>query len=120
MQNKEFLKSFSEKVQAGTKAEKVYGEPIEAHGKTVIPVAEATYGMGGLFGNARPNFTNDSNSDQDAVMGVGVRLKPIGVLEISNHGTRFIPIRDYTKLLTNTVSGFLIGWALKRIFSRKG
>jgi uncharacterized spore protein YtfJ len=64
---------------AGAKA--VYGEPVSVGGKTVLPVAQIRYGFGsGGKGNGRRGG------------GGGLIAKPLGVVEITQSETRFIPI----------------------------
>lgn len=49
----ELLKSLAESLRESVTVEKGYGAPIEAHGKTIIPVAEIAYGLGSGYGKAK-------------------------------------------------------------------
>jgi uncharacterized spore protein YtfJ len=46
------LGSLAESLRESAAVEKVYGEPVEAHGKTIIPVARIAYGLGRGYGKA--------------------------------------------------------------------
>ena len=67
---------------------RVFGEPIERDGITVVPVAVAVGGGGG--GNAP--------EDQGSGGGFGGMVRGIGVYSISNGQVRFIPAIDTTAL----------------------
>ena len=47
MSIQELIQSISERVQTTASVKAVYGEPITAEGKTIIPVARVRYGFGG-------------------------------------------------------------------------
>jgi len=71
--------------QAGAKT--IYGAPISAEGRTIVPVAKIVYGFGG--GSGKPQ---DDPSRAPGGGGGGFVGKPVGVVEVSREGTRFIPI----------------------------
>jgi len=101
-------------VTANVKA--VYGEPIAAQGKTVIPVAKIIYGYGAGAGTG--SVGNSGASGEGGGGGGGARAVPVGVIEISNQQTRFIPISDRRKLAGAVVVGvglgILLGWRRRR------
>jgi uncharacterized spore protein YtfJ len=80
----------------------VYGEPISAQGKTIIPVAKITYGYGAGAGTGGVGDT--SARGEGGGGGGGVRAVPVGVIEVSDQPTRFVPISDRKKL-TGAASG---------------
>ena len=43
---KEILTSLADRFATTGKVQNVFGEPIEAHGKIIIPVASVKYGLG--------------------------------------------------------------------------
>jgi len=100
--------------QASVKA--IYGEPIPAHGKTIIPVAKVTYGYGAGAGTGGVGDT--SARGEGGGGGGGVRAVPVGVIEVSNQPTRFVPITDRRKLagalLTGLGLGMWLGWRRRR------
>jgi uncharacterized spore protein YtfJ len=60
----------------------LYGEPISAHGKTVIPVAKIMYGYGAGAGTW--GVGDSSARGGGGGGGGGVRAIPVGVVEISD------------------------------------
>jgi uncharacterized spore protein YtfJ len=103
----------------------VYGEPVHHGDTTVIPVAQVAYGFGAGGGRApgrtRKNGSNDSPPDKDtpseaqgAGGGGGVRMTPVGALEIGPQGTRFIHFHPLTPWLGAGALGLVIGWLLAR------
>src|SRR4029434_6600822 len=96
----------------------VYGEPVLRGDTTVIPVAQVAYGFGagGGRGPARlrkaapdesPPETDAPSEAQGAGGGGGVRMTPVGALEISPEGTRFIHFHPVTPLLCAGALGFV-------------
>jgi uncharacterized spore protein YtfJ len=96
--------------QAGVKA--VYGEPISAQGKTVIPVAKLMYGYGAGAGTG--GVGNSSAQGEGGGGGAGVRAVPVGVIEVSDQQTRFIPITSRKKLAGAVLAGILLGLSWRR------
>jgi uncharacterized spore protein YtfJ len=100
--------------QANVKA--IYGEPIAAHGKTVIPVARIMYGYGAGAGTGG---VGDSSARGEAGGGGGgVRAIPVGVIEVSDQQARFVPITDRKRfagaVLAGIGLGMLLGWRRRR------
>jgi uncharacterized spore protein YtfJ len=100
--------------QASVKA--IYGDPISAQGKTVIPVAKIMYGYGAGAGTG--GVGNTSARGEGGGGGGGVRAIPIGVIDISDQQTRFVPITDRKRLggavLLGIGLGMLLGWRRRR------
>ncbi len=96
--------------QASVKA--VYGEPIAAQGKTIIPVARISYGYGAGVGTGGVGDT--SARGEGGGGGGGVHAVPIGIVEVSNLHTRFIPISDRKKLTGALLLGVGLGMWLSR------
>ena len=92
-------------VTANVKA--VYGEPIAAQGKTVIPVAKIIYGYGGGAGTGAVG--NAGVRSEGGGGGGGARAIPVGVVEVSAQQTRFVPITDRRKLAGAAVMGIGLG-----------
>jgi uncharacterized spore protein YtfJ len=82
----------------------VYGEPVDAHGHTVIPVARVYFmygaGMGPELGGRMVDRPPDgrvapSLSSGGGGGGLGI-ARPAGYIEIGPEGTRFVPAtRDW-------------------------
>jgi uncharacterized spore protein YtfJ len=101
------LQSLRESIlgHAGVKA--VYGEPISAQGKTIIPVAKLMYGYGAGAGTG--GVGNSSAQGEGGGGGAGVRAVPVGVIEVAEQETRFIPITSRKKLAGAIFAGTLLG-----------
>lgn len=92
----------------------IYGEPVSAEGRTIIPVAKVAYGFGMGSGPARPGEPEQRTGGG----GGGLRGKPAGFIEITASGTRFVPIVDYRDVAiaaaVGLAAGYLIGAATSR------
>jgi uncharacterized spore protein YtfJ len=102
----------------------VYGEPIQHGDTTVIPVAQVAYGFG-AGGGRGPGATRKKASDDAGTLdnhspseaegaggGGGVRMTPVGALEIGPQGTRFIHFHPLTPWLGAGAVGLVVGWLL--------
>ncbi|MEU7663954.1 spore germination protein GerW family protein [Streptomyces lincolnensis] len=81
------LERLAEKLGGQASAAVVYGEPVTAHGATVIPVARVSVGFGGGVGHP----------DGDGATGTGgggADARPVGYIEIRDGFTAYRPIRD--------------------------
>ena len=85
---------------------RVFGEPIERDGITVVPVAVA---VGGGGGGAAPD-------EQGTGGGFGGVVRGIGVYSISNGQVRFVPAIDTTALVA---MGVLLSGLVLRAASRR-
>jgi uncharacterized spore protein YtfJ len=105
------VSALSEKLAATANARTVYGEPIHAHSRTLVPVAKVGYGLGA---------TSGGRSGQDAGGGAGgggVGAKPAGYIEITAEGTRYVAFSMANKIAAAVVAGIAAGYLLGR-FSR--
>jgi uncharacterized spore protein YtfJ len=104
----ELLAAISERLKATAHVKVVYGEPQVIEGKTIIPVAVASYGFGAGVG------------EQGSGGGGGVRVKPIGCLEITAERTRFVPIVDVNRLaMLGIMASVCIVWMLTRALRKR-
>jgi uncharacterized spore protein YtfJ len=99
------LQSLKESVLSQASVKAIYGEPISAQGKTVIPVAKIMYGYGAGAGTGGVGDTSARGEGG----GGGVRAIPVGVIEISDQQTRFVPITDRKKLAGAVFVGIGLG-----------
>ena len=106
------LQSLKESVLAQASVKTIYGEPITAHDKTIIPVARIMYGYGAGAGSGGTGENNTRGEGGGG--GGGVKAVPVGVIEVSNHQTRFIPISDKRKLVGALLAGIGLGVWLGR------
>jgi uncharacterized spore protein YtfJ len=110
------LQSLKDSILTQANVKAVYGEPIAAQGKTVVPVAKITYGYGAGAGTGGVGQSNTRGEGGGG--GGGARAIPVGVIEISDQQTRFVPITDRKKLsaavLAGIVLGMWLGWRRRR------
>lgn len=112
------LGSLADSLRESATVEKVYGEPIEAYGKTIIPVARIAYGLGRGFGKEKTYDEEGRKEERPAGEsgGGGITMIPLGVLEVSQESTRCIPLHRRGKkaswagaFLAGTLLGMLLG-----------
>ena len=104
------LQSLKESILSQANVKAIYGEPIAAHGKTVIPVAKIIYGYGAGAGTGGVGDT--SARGEGGGGGGGVRAVPVGAIEVSDHQTRFVPITDRKRLAGAILAGIGLGMLL--------
>jgi uncharacterized spore protein YtfJ len=116
MSTQALLQSLKESILSQASVKAIYGEPIAAHGKTVIPVARIMYGYGAGAGTGGVGDTRARGEGGGG--GGGVRAIPVGVIEVSDQQTRFVPITDRKKLtgavLAGIGLGMFLGWRRRR------
>jgi uncharacterized spore protein YtfJ len=107
----ERVQSIVERLQTSASVKTVYGEPIKAEGKTIIPVARVAYAFGMCSCGKRGEQQKQEAQDQQAPGGGGgaLSIRPTGVLEITQAETRFIPIGLGRKLAGALLVGLLLG-----------
>lgn len=119
MNLKETLEALADRLQT-TGVRTIYGEPISAEGRTIIPVARVVYGFGGGGGQSgKPTAQSYDVSGEGAGGGGGVRAVPVGVVEITPEQTRFLRFDDWRPLAAAGFIGFGLGvvaskWAGRR------
>jgi uncharacterized spore protein YtfJ len=118
------VNSILDRIRATARVELVYGEERRIGEKTIIPVAAIAYTFGGGGGGGAGSGPAHNGHSEDA-SGVGggggggsVRVSPVGVLEITEDGTRLVPILDWTRIITTglTVAG---AWMIFRTIFRR-
>lgn len=110
MNTTEMLGKIGESLGSTATVRSVFGEPIHAEGKTVVPVAKVAYGFGAGGGHGPGKHGNGSGeSPEGGGGGGGVRAFPAGALEITQAGTRFIPYTDYRWAIGAFAAGALLG-----------
>ncbi len=110
----EFFRFWTESLERGASVKNVFGEPIEVQGRTLVPVARVAYGFGAGRGHGKGDEAKKHADEEDGGGGGGASSKPIGVLEVSDQGTRFIATRDNGRLYAGIAAGFLVGMWLAR------
>jgi uncharacterized spore protein YtfJ len=95
--------------------DRVYGDPMTADGKTLVPVAQIAYGFGGGFGSGTGE--DGAGAGEGGGGGGGVRATPVGVLEVSDGETRFVRFDDRRRLALAAGVGVVLGLLLGRRLS---
>jgi uncharacterized spore protein YtfJ len=125
MENGNFIEKLAALFGQNASVKNVYGEPVKVGDKTIIPVAQIAYGLGGGYGQKKGNRKKPPLNSEEASLpeenkplagegaggGGGLYAKPNGVYEVTANGTRFIPAHNAKELLMAAAIGFLIrGW----------
>lgn len=104
----DLLQKFGETFGSTATVKSVFGEPINAHDRTVVPIAKVAYGFGGGFGSGK-GAADAARQGEGGGGGGGVRAYPAGALEISDSGVRFVPFVDYRLAAIAFAAGALLG-----------
>ncbi|MGH9405062.1 MAG: GerW family sporulation protein [Terriglobia bacterium] len=110
----EFFNSITERLQSTANVKTVFGEPIVADGKRVVPVARVAYGFGGGGGSRGGKSAAQEKGDEGGGGGGGCAVIPVGVVEITQHSTRFISFKLTRKLIAGVAAGLLLGYLMGR------
>ena len=113
----DLIKNISERIQTSASVKTVYGEPIVAEGKTIIPVARVRYGFGG--GSGTRGSDADSEEGEAATEmggggGGGVEVTPIGFIEVTQGETRYVSFEERRRIIRAVILGLLLGIFLLR------
>lgn len=96
------LKSIVQQIGART----VYGEPVVAGDKTIVPVAAVAFGFGGGTGK---------HGGEGGGGGGGFRGWPAGYIEITPAGTRYVPAYERQKIAAALLAGIAIGFVIGKL-----
>lgn len=96
-----WIERLADRLGIVARARTIYADPVEQDGVTIIPVAKVRYGFGGGHrGRHGPGYGG----------GGGVRVKPVGYIEIRQGTTKFRPIRDTFAIYRLALASALLGW----------
>ncbi|MCY7358332.1 MAG: hypothetical protein LH609_12910 [Rudanella sp.] len=123
MKDENFLETLAASLNQSASAKNIFGEPVRAGDKVIIPVAQVMLGMGGGYGQGNqqnkkllppdPSRTVSSGKLETPAEGVGggggMRIVAKGVFEITPKATRFIPAYDLRQVLLVLTVGFVLG-----------
>src|ERR1700723_2717102 len=107
MSTQTVLQSLKESILGKASVKAIYGEPISANSKTIIPVAKIMYGYGAGAGTG--GMGDSTARGEGGGGGGGVRAVPVGVIEISDQETRFVPISSRRKVAGAVMGGVVMG-----------
>jgi uncharacterized spore protein YtfJ len=111
----DMLEKIGDKLGSTATVKAVYGDPIHAEGKTVVPVAKVAYGFGAGFGSGHGKHSAGGEDSPEGRHGEGggggggVRAFPAGALEITADETRFVPFTDLRPLAAAFAVGLVLG-----------
>jgi uncharacterized spore protein YtfJ len=110
----EYLKSIVELLKESATVKTVFGEPISAHGRTIVPVARIAYGFGGGGGKGlRRGHPGEGEGGGGGLVGL-----PLGVYEITADHTEFLPVHQKRKLAAAGLGGLCLGMLLMKSLRR--
>jgi uncharacterized spore protein YtfJ len=104
------LRRFVEGVRDNFTVRTVYGDPVEAQGVTVIPVAQTYFGFGGGGGGGRGGGTGG---------GGGGVVRPMGFIEVTKSGARWVPITRAWQRIAMRALPIVIGVLARRALRRR-
>jgi len=110
MDIQQLLQGLAERVAGGASVKMVYGEPIVAGNRTVIPAARVWYGFGAGGGRGKGE-EGAAHSGGGGGGGGRVCASPCGVVEITPEGTRYIPFHNWRRMGAALALGFALGAA---------
>ena len=116
MDIQQLLHGLAERVSASASVKNVYGEPVTAAGRTIIPAVRVRYGFGGGAGR--------SGKGEEVHGGGGggggrASLYPCGAIEIGPAGTRYISFEDERRIGAAVALGFALGIAVAKLLRRR-
>ena len=87
------IESLARSVQDSLSTKTIYGDPITAGDITVVPVAEVRFGFGGGGGGGSgAEASGQGGSGSGGGGGGGGSVRPVGFIEITSNGTRWVPV----------------------------
>jgi len=90
------------------KAKRVYGDPIEQDGVTVVPAAEIRGGGGG-------GGSDDGNGHSDGGGGFGISARPVGAWVVQDGRADWKPVIDVGRLMVGVIALLsLAAWWTRR------
>lgn len=93
---------------------KVYGEPYQSNGVTLIPAAAVRGGMGGGEGEG----TDQSPAGRGG--GMGISARPIGAYRIKGDDVTWVPAVDLSRVIfTGQIVAIVALWAIRSILVRR-
>ena len=105
------METLFEKANVTITVKRVYGEPINVDGVTVIPAADVRGGGGGGEGE------DAEHSNRGVGGGFAVMAKPAGAFVVKDGDVRWRPAVDVNRLMATMavmVSGIVVRTALRR------
>jgi len=109
----EMLESIGESLGSTATVKSVFGEPIHAEGKTVVPVAKVAFGFGAEPGTSPIMMAAPTSLRAEAAVEACELVQPAR-LRLLRLKKRFIPYTDFRWLVAAFVAGTVLGRLLMR------
>lgn len=93
--------------------ERVYGEPYQSNGVTVIPAASIRGGFGGGEGEGSEDTPAGSGG------GMGISARPVGAFQIKGDQVSWIPAVDVSRIIVTGQVVVIIAALVIRSIARK-
>jgi len=106
------LQSLHENLSGRTQVKSVFGDPIIAADKTIIPVARVAYGFGAGAGTG--GVGDKSAKGEGGGGGGGMRAVPVGIFVVGPQESRFVSVHNPRKMVGALLMGALIGMMFAR------
>ncbi|MCI0441568.1 MAG: hypothetical protein L0177_20900 [Chloroflexi bacterium] len=112
---KDMFQSISDRVHSTATVKTIYGDPIAAEGKTIIPVARVRYAFG-VGGGTHETASGNGGGPHDVGGGGGggVTVTPVGFIEVTPGETRYVSIDDRRRMIRAGVITAIVGMLLFR------
>ena len=122
----ETLKSLMEGFKSSADVKVVYGEPIAAFDKILIPVARVGYGLGAGFGCSESSETEEGKERPSGFGGGGgggTGTEPLGFLVVTPDDVKFVPIQAKRKeqapppammMFPMIIGGFILSMIIRK------
>jgi len=121
------MQSMLESLRESASVRSVYGDPVAAGDRTIVPVARVAYGFGGGYGSGEstggefeaergePSGRSDEAGEageagEGGGLGGGILVEPLGFVELDATGTRFVRFGGRRRLLGAALVGALVGF----------
>src|ERR1700691_5943981 len=102
------LLNLGDNLAARANAKSVYAEPIHSGSRTIIPVAKVGYLLGATSGGRNGETVGGGSG------GGGVGARPVGYIEITDAGARYVELSAIKKIIAAVALGFVAGYLCKR------
>ena len=101
MEEMEKMLNIVQDLKESARVEAAFGKPETIGEKTIIPIAQVSYGLGLGFGEGKAPAEaegEEAPTGRGGGGGGGVLTRPIAVLEVTPEDTRLIPVVDAGKI----------------------
>ena len=116
------LQAIAERLHRSSSIHTIYGDPIGTQGRTLIPVGKVSYGFGGgTVGTNSLDRTDkqpSGNTVEGGGGGGGIRMVPLGMVEVTAQQTRFLPFHGGKRMLGALAVGLVVGLLMVRRYYR--